>query len=85
MVTVLILGFAPDARECADADPDADSDAEGDALGSGLDDAFVDPDHAGGEVFEVEIGVIAALRERFGQVALEVRPLDPEASGEERL
>ena len=39
---------------------DANADAQGDALGGALDDRFVDADGAGGEVFEVQVGVIAA-------------------------
>jgi len=50
----------------------AHADAKGDALHRALDDGFIDAEAAGGEVFEVEIGVVAAGGEGFGEVGLEV-------------
>ncbi len=44
----------------------AHADAERDALDGALDDGFVDAELAGGEVFEVQVGVIAAGREGLG-------------------
>ena len=50
----------------------ADADAQRDALGGALDDGFVDADGTGGEVFEVEVGIVAARGEGFGEVGLQV-------------
>ena len=50
----------------------AHADAQRHALRGALHDGFVDADGAGEQVFEIQIGVIAALRKRFGQVAFQV-------------
>ena len=47
------------------AGDDANADAQRDALGGAFDDAFIDADGSGGEVFEVEVGILAAGGERF--------------------
>ena len=62
---------------------DANADAQRHALAGALDDAFVDADGAGGEVFEIQIGVLSAGRERFAQVGLQITLGDAEFRGEE--
>ena len=42
------------------AGDDADSGAHADAFGGAFDDLLVDAEGAGGEVFEVDVGVVAA-------------------------
>ena len=44
------------------ADEDADAHAQLDSLRGALDDAFVDADGAGGQIFEIQVGVLASGR-----------------------
>ena len=64
---------------------DAHADAERNALRRALDDRFVDADGAGGEVFEVEVGIVAAAPQRFGEIVFQIPPRDAELSGEKRI
>ena len=41
-------------------------------MGGGLDQRFIEADGTRGEVFEVEVGIIAAFGEGFGEVAFQV-------------
>ena len=50
----------------------AHADAQGNALGRALDDGFIDAELAGGEVFEVEVGVLAAGAQGFREVRLQI-------------
>ena len=51
---------------------DANADADTHTLGCALDDLFFENDRMVDSIFEVEIGVIAATEERFGQVGFQV-------------
>ena len=50
----------------------ADADAERNALRGALDDGFVHADVAGGQILEVQIGVVAAAGKRFIQIAFQI-------------
>jgi hypothetical protein len=52
------------------AGEDADAAADADALAGGLDQRLVDAQRGGGDGLEVEVGVVAAGRERLAQATL---------------
>ena len=64
---------------------DAHADAERNALRGALDDRFIDADGTGGEVFEIEVGIVAAAPQRFGEVGFQIPPRDAEFSGEKGI
>ncbi len=55
------------------------------ALSGGFHYGFIDADGAGGQVFEVEVGIIAALREGFCQMGFQVAAGDLKTLGEEGI
>ena len=64
---------------------DSHAHAKGDALHGALYDGFVHANAAGGEIFEVEVGIIATRRQGFGQPALEISGGNGKLSPEERI
>ena len=59
--------------------------AERDPLSGALDDGFVNADGTGGEVFEVEIGIVSASRQGLGKVILQIMLRDAEFRGKEGI
>ncbi len=63
----------------------ANAHAQRNSLRGGLHDPLVDADHAGGEVLEIQIRVVPVLRERFGQIPLQIAPFNTKTNGKKRL
>jgi hypothetical protein len=62
---------------------DAHADAERNALRCALDDRFVDADGTGGEVFEIEVGIVAAPAQGFREITFQIALRDAKFSREE--
>ena len=67
------------------AGDDAHADAQRDALRRALDDGLIDADGTGGQVFEIQVGVVAAPGQRFGKVVFQIPPRDAETHGEKGI
>jgi hypothetical protein len=64
---------------------DAHADAERNALRCALDDRFVDADGTGGEVFEIEVGIVAAPAQGFREITFQIALRDAKFSREEGI